>query len=114
MAQTPLQNQMQTQLQSGGQSLQQKQTLRPSPDALLNPRLDPIFKSLFTQRSEDSQKALESFLSAIFEKTVTNGKHIINTLIHPKKNAISQGANLKTAGSPATRQFALELYTLPL
>ena len=72
MAQTPQQNQMQTQSQSGGQSLQQNQTLRPSPDALLNPRLDPIFKSLFTQRSEDSQKALESFLSAIFEKTVTN------------------------------------------
>ncbi len=43
-----------------------------------------------------------------------HGKRIINTLIHPKKNAISQGANLKTAGSPATRQFALELYTLPL
>ena len=52
------------------------------------------------------------FFSAFFLRY--QGKRIIYTLIHPKKNAISQGANLKTAGSPATRQFALELYTLPL
>ena len=54
------------------QNKAEETSLRPSPDALLNPRLDPIFKSLFTQQSEDSKKALESFLSAIFEKTVTN------------------------------------------
>ncbi len=64
--------QMQTINQPQTISGAQTSTLRPSPDALLNPRLDPIFKSLFTQRSEDSQKALESFLSAIFGKTVTN------------------------------------------
>jgi hypothetical protein len=40
--------------------------------------------------------------------------HYINACIQPKKNTIGQGANLKIAGSPATRQFALELYTLPL
>ena len=63
---------VQTQVRNQTQSSAQTSTLRPSPDALLNPRLDPIFKSLFTQRSEDSQKALQAFLSAIFEKTVTN------------------------------------------
>ena len=65
-------NQIQTQTGSNPITGAHTSTLRPSPDALLNPRLDPIFKSLFTQRSEDSQKALQAFLSAIFEKTVTN------------------------------------------
>ena len=54
------------------QNQTEQQTLRPSPDALLNPRLDPIFKSLFTQNTEDSRKALASFLSAILEKEVTS------------------------------------------
>lgn len=47
-------------------------SLRPSPDALLNPCADPIFKSLFTQNSDESRQALTSFLSAVLGKTVSN------------------------------------------
>ena len=52
------------------QNQTQTPTLRPSPDALLNPRLDPIFKSLFTNNSEEGRLALTSFLSAILGDTV--------------------------------------------
>src|SRR5574344_1974487 len=45
-------------------------TYRPSPDALLNPRSDIIFKALFTQNSEDSRGALKSFLSAVIGRKV--------------------------------------------
>ena len=47
-------------------------TLRPSPDALLNPRLDPIFKSLFTQNSHDSNAALKAFLSVMLHQNITD------------------------------------------
>lgn len=45
---------------------------RPSPDALLNPCADPIFKILFTTDSDDSRGALTAFLSDILEKPVTD------------------------------------------
>ena len=47
-------------------------SLRPSPEALLNPCIDPIFKILFTQESEESRTALTCFLSDILQKTVTD------------------------------------------
>lgn len=46
------------------------QTLRPSPTALLNPRLDPTFKALFTQETKESNAALESFLSSILGRKI--------------------------------------------
>ena len=42
-----------------------KKSLRPSPDALLNPRCDAIFKTLFTDNSDEVRLALKSFLEAI-------------------------------------------------
>lgn len=47
-------------------------TLRPSPNALLNPCADPIFKSLFTQEMPESKLALASFLSALLKQSITN------------------------------------------
>lgn len=35
--------------------------------ALLNPRMDPVFKALFTQKTEESHDALHSFLEAVKE-----------------------------------------------
>ena len=43
----------------------ENKTIRPYPEAMLDPKLDPIVKSLFTQNTEDSQKALTAFLSVI-------------------------------------------------
>mgnify|MGYP007069855274 CR=1 FL=1 len=43
----------------------EKQTLRPSPTAILNPRLDVNFKALFTQGTKGSDTALRSFLSSV-------------------------------------------------
>ena len=51
-----------------------KQKLRPSPDALLNPCADPIFKALFTQESENSRNALTEFLSAVLQKEISDVK----------------------------------------
>ena len=39
---------------------------------MLNPRLDSTFKAIFTQDSEESRKALKSFLSAMIEEDVTD------------------------------------------
>jgi len=48
------------------------QSLRPSPNALLNPCVDPIFKILFTQESVESKEALSSFLTDILGHQVTD------------------------------------------
>lgn len=45
---------------------------------LLNPRLDPNFKAIFTQPTEDSRKALKSFLTAAIGRQVTKVKVIEN------------------------------------
>jgi predicted transposase/invertase (TIGR01784 family) len=45
---------------------------RPSPDALLNPCSDEVFKALFTNESEESRTALRSFLTAVLHKEVKN------------------------------------------
>jgi hypothetical protein len=36
---------------------------RPSPDALLNPCSDEVFKALFTNESDESRTALRCFLN---------------------------------------------------
>lgn len=48
----------------------QKKSLRPSPTAILNPRLDINFKAIFTQETESSQIALKSFLESVLGRTV--------------------------------------------
>ncbi len=50
--------------------MEKKQTLRPSPTAILNPRLDPNFKALFTQETKGSYIALKSFLSSVLERPI--------------------------------------------
>jgi hypothetical protein len=45
---------------------------RPSPDALLNPCSDEVFKALFTNESEESRTVLRSFLTAVLHKEVTD------------------------------------------
>lgn len=47
------------------------ESLRPFPTAILDPKVDPIFKSLFTNNSDESRFALKSFLSAIFDERVS-------------------------------------------
>lgn len=47
-----------------------KQTLRPSPTAILNPRLDMNFKAIFTEETEESNLALQSFLSVILGRKI--------------------------------------------
>ncbi len=47
-----------------------KTTLRPSPNALLNPRCDPMFKAIFTQGTKDSQLALTDFISAVLGREI--------------------------------------------
>ncbi len=47
-------------------------TYKPYPTALLNPRADPIFKSLFTTNSMESHQALTCFLCDLVGKTVTD------------------------------------------
>ena len=50
--------------------MQNKQTLRPSPTAILNPRIDSTFKAIFTQETEGSYIALQSFLSSILRRKI--------------------------------------------
>jgi predicted transposase/invertase (TIGR01784 family) len=45
---------------------------RPSPDALLNPCSDEVFKALFTNESDESRIALRCFLTAVLHKNVKN------------------------------------------
>ena len=55
-------------------------SMRPSPDALLNPRYDAIFKALFTDNSPQSRFALQSFLEAILDAKVSDIKLQPNVL----------------------------------
>ena len=47
-------------------------TLRPYPGAKLNPKVDPIFKSLFTQNSKASNAALTAFLSVMLKQRISD------------------------------------------
>ncbi len=61
-----------------GKTIQDKETLRPSPTALLNPRMDPIFKAIFTQETKESYAALESFISSVLGRKIKNLKLTAN------------------------------------
>jgi hypothetical protein len=45
-------------------------TARPNPTALLSPLYDSTFKGIFTQETDDSNLALQSFISAVLGRTV--------------------------------------------
>ena len=47
-------------------------TERPNPTALLSPLYDSTFKGIFTQETEESNLALQSFISAVLGRTVKN------------------------------------------
>lgn len=47
-------------------------TKRPNPTALLSPLYDSTFKGIFTQETEDSNLALQSFISAVLGRNVKN------------------------------------------
>ena len=47
-------------------------TARPNPMALLSPLYDSTFKGIFTQETDDSNLALQSFISAVLGRTVKN------------------------------------------
>ena len=59
------------------------------PTRILNPRLDPNFKAIFTQDTEDSRKALRSFLSAAIGREVSSVT-VVNTEI-PKHYDMQRG-----------------------
>lgn len=52
--------------------VQKKATLRPSPTVILNPRLDPIFKAIFTQGTEESDLALKGLITAAIGKELSS------------------------------------------
>ena len=54
--------------------MEKKTTLRPSPTALLNPRIDAIFTAIFTQETEESNEALLSLITSVLGKKITNLK----------------------------------------
>lgn len=56
-------------------------TRRPNDTALLSPLYDFTFKGIFTQETEESYLALQSFLSAVL------GKKIINVKLKPNEPA---------------------------
>ena len=58
--------------------MQNKKSVRPSPTALLNPRMDPIFKAIFTQETQESDKALQSFISSVLGRKIKNIKLTAN------------------------------------
>ena len=47
-----------------------KETFRPSPTALLNPRCDASFKAMFTLDTEESNAALKDFISTVLDRPV--------------------------------------------
>ena len=59
------------------------------PTRILNPRLDPNFKAIFTQDTDDSRKALRSFLSAAIGREVATAT-VVNTEI-PKHYDMQRG-----------------------
>ncbi len=62
-------------------------TQRPNPTALLSPLYDSTFKGIFTQETEDSNLALQSFISAVLGRTV---KSVILKPNEPPKDAPNQ------------------------
>lgn len=66
-----------------------KQTLRPSPTAILNPRLDINFKALFTQGTKESDAALQSFISAAL------GRKIRSLRLDPNEPAVDTPSQMQ-------------------
>lgn len=62
-------------------------TERPNPTALLSPLYDSTFKGIFTQETEDSNLALQSFISAVVGRAV---KNVILKPNEPAKDAPEQ------------------------
>lgn len=62
-------------------------TRRPNPTALLSPLYDSTFKGIFTQETEDSNLALQCFVSAVLGRTV---KNVILKPNEPAKDAPDQ------------------------
>ncbi len=52
--------------------------------SILNPCVDPVFKALFTDNSEDAHKALTSFLSAVLNQSVSDVK--LSTIELPEES----------------------------
>ncbi|MBR0496085.1 MAG: Rpn family recombination-promoting nuclease/putative transposase [Treponema sp.] len=69
--------------------VQKKATLRPSPTAILNPRLDPIFKAIFTQGTEESDLALKGLLTAAI------GKQVISLTLQPNEPPVEIPKNMQ-------------------
>ena len=67
----------------------QKQTLRPTPTAILNPRLDVNFKALFTQGTKESDAALQSFISAAV------GRKIKSLKLDPNEPAVDAPSQMQ-------------------
>ena len=55
-----------------------RQTQRPSPTAILNPRCDPVFKSMFTKGTKESDFALKDFISTILGRNIKDMKLVPN------------------------------------
>ena len=62
-------------------------TKRPNPTALLSPLYDSTFKGIFTQETEDSNLALQTFISAVVGRDV---KNVILKPNDPPKDAPKQ------------------------
>ncbi len=62
-------------------------TARPNPTALLSPLYDSTFKGIFTQETEDSNLALQAFVSAVLGRTV---KNVILKPNEPSKDSTDQ------------------------
>ena len=66
-----------------------KKTLRPSPTAILNPRLDVNFKAIFTQGTKESDAALKSFISAAI------GRKIKSLKLDPNEPAVDTQSQMQ-------------------
>ena len=64
-------------------------TLRPSPTAILNPRLDPIFKAIFTQGTKESDLALKGLISAAV------GKEVNSLMLQPNEPPVETPQNMQ-------------------
>ncbi|MEE3409854.1 MAG: PD-(D/E)XK nuclease family transposase [Treponema sp.] len=67
----------------------EKRTYRPSPTAILNPRLDVNFKALFTQGTKESDAALKSFISAAI------GRKIKSLKLDPNEPAVDTPSQMQ-------------------
>ena len=67
----------------------EKYKSRPNPTAILSPLYDSTFKTMFTQETEDSNLALQSFISAALGRQVS--KVILKPNEPPKETTDQEG-----------------------